>query len=89
MSCAATAIYKMNGCQQPSWCVPRYAFQPCQRQLRDLSEEVSVSRFNAASHLSALKHPLVFDLGGIPQDWLRCLWGGRCRRPSPSCAISE
>lgn len=30
MSCAATAIYKMNGCQQLSWCVPRYAFQPCQ-----------------------------------------------------------
>lgn len=21
MSCAATAIYKMNGCQQPGWCV--------------------------------------------------------------------
>lgn len=29
MSCAATAIYEMNGCQQPGWCVPRYAFQHC------------------------------------------------------------
>jgi len=30
MSRAATAIYKMNGCHQPGWCVPRYAFQHCQ-----------------------------------------------------------
>ena len=47
---------------------PDMYFSIASRQLRDLPEEVSVSRFNAASHLSGLKHPLVFDLGGIPQD---------------------
>lgn len=37
MSRAATAIYKVSGCQQPGWCIPRYVFQHCQETAEEPS----------------------------------------------------
>lgn len=68
---------------------PDRHFSIARRQLRDLPEEVSVSHFNAASHLSGLKHPSVFDLGGIPQHWLHCPFGGCFCHPAPPRALSK
>lgn len=66
MSCAATAIYNMNGCQQPGSAATAMHFSSAGRQLRDLPEEVSVSCFNTASHLPGPKHPSVFIWVGFP-----------------------
>lgn len=68
---------------------PDTHFSIAQRQLRDLPGEVSVSRFNAGSHLLGPKHPLVFDLGGIPQHCLCCPYWGHFCHPLPPCTISK
>lgn len=59
-------LYKTSGCQLPGWCVPRSAFQHCQEAAEGLPEEVSVSPFCTAAHLSGLKH-LYFIWVGFPR----------------------
>lgn len=68
---------------------PDMHFSIAKRQLRDLPGVVSVCHFNAASHLLGPKHPLVFDLGGIPQKCLCCQYQGYFRHPSPPCTMSK
>lgn len=89
MSCAATAIYKMNGCQQPSWSVPRYAFQPCQETAEgpfwgglSVSFQRSIPPFGPETSFGIWSG---WDSPGL----VTLSVGGRCRRPAPSCAISE
>lgn len=68
---------------------PDTHFSIAQRQLRDLPGEVSVSHFSAASHLLGPKHPLVFDLGGIPQDCFCCPYQGHFHHPPRQCTMSK